>query len=160
MLVGLDALSSPLSPDPVAESLIMRSQDRVTFSWRPESPITSFACAVVTNQDAVPRRAYAVTVSAVDADGEHVEPLGDEWTYSSGLRANYRYTPASPDAGTAMLKPWRSDVYLQRVEITVVAWLPDDASPDIVAAAFAPLSDTDDGGRSWSIVHRSTEEAA
>lgn len=138
----------------------MRSQDRVTFSWRPELPVTSFVCAVVTNQDALPRRAYAVAVSAVDADGEHVEPLGDDWTYSSGLRSNYRYTSASPEAGTAMLRPWRSDVYLQSVEITVIAWLRDDESPDVVASAFSPLSDTDDDGRSWSIVHRSIEEAA
>ena len=138
----------------------MRSREHVTFSWRPESPVTSFACAVITDGGEVARRAYAVAVSGVDAQGEAVAPLGSDWPYSSALKSHYRYTPATPDAGTAVLRPWRSEVYLDSVEITVVAWLPDGASPDIEAVAFAPLSDTDDGGRSWSIVHRSTEEAS
>lgn len=136
----------------------MRSQERVTFSWRPESPTTSFVCAVITDQELVPRRAYAVAASAVDAEGERIEPVGEDWTFSSGLKSHYQYTPAIPDAGTAVLKPWRSDVYLEAVEITVVAWLRDDESPDIVAATFAPLPDSNDDGRSWSIIHRSTEE--
>lgn len=132
----------------------------MTFSWRPESPVTSFVCAVITDQTALPRRAYAVAVSAMDADGESVSPLGSNWPYSSSLKSHYRYTPAASDAGTAMLEPWRSEIYLESVEITVVAWLRDEESPDIVAAAFAPLPDTNDAGRSWTIVQRSTEEAA
>ena len=138
----------------------MKSREHVAFSWRPESPITAFSCAVITEASEVPRRAFAVAVTAVDADGEHVAPLDSDWPYSSALKSHYRYTPATTDAGTAVLAPWRSDVYFESVEIRVVAWLPDDETPDVAAVAVSPLADTDAHGRSWSIVRRGKEEAA
>lgn len=140
----------------------MKLNERATFTWHPPAPLKAFDSAVVASSDDIPQSAYAVTVTARDAEGTAVAPSDGTWPFSSSLGAHFQYSPASEGASSFALKRWEGDTFISSVFIEVVGWLKDQDSPEVLALAFSAAASPDAGARTWGLVYpaRSTDRAA
>lgn len=131
----------------------MKPGERRTFRWRPDPPIDAFECVVITSPSELPSRAFAVAVSALDADHTAIAPNGTPWYYSKTFGTYFQYTPATKEGHGARLEPWASDTILESVQFDVVGW--PDGGPEIaapVAVGVCPISADPQAPRSWTLL--------
>lgn len=103
----------------------MSRGEYTTFSWRPDTPVRSFRCKVLTDAESLGAREYAVAVSALDAEGTEVAPTNADWSYSRVIGARFSYTSEST-SGIASPARWEADIFADRFEIKVVSWIVPD----------------------------------
>lgn len=130
----------------------MKPRDRVKVDWTPETALRSFECRIMADSPNTPAKTYAVTVRAMDVNGDEVTPVSDSWRHSKGLGAHYCYNSASDSSGTMAIKTWHGDTYLERIEVEVVAWVRGNDSPDINGVAFSPASEDTNEAAVWTLV--------
>lgn len=135
------------------EENTLKPGERKTFRWRPDLPIDTFECVVITSPSELPSRAFAVAVSALDADGAVIEPDGVPWHYSKTFGTYFQYTQATEKGRGARLAPWTSETILEWVQLEVVGW--SDEGTDIadpIALGVCPVSTNAQAIRSWTLL--------
>lgn len=134
----------------------MSRGEYTSFSWRPDSPVRSFRCKVLTDAESLGAREYAVAVSALDAEGAEVEPTSTDWSYSRVIGSRFSYTPESA-SGVAPSSRWESDVFADRFDIRVVSWIvPDPDDVHVTGIAVASDDGTNSQDAVWTVLTAET----
>lgn len=131
----------------------MRPGDREIFDWHPGDAVDAFECILVTHGAAVPDRAFAVAVHALDAHGELITPQSSVWFHSDLLKTHCQYAPGSPTGSSTALSPWTAGVGSRRFRIEAVAWPSGGADiPAVIGLGISAVPDDLRAPRGWQLL--------